>query len=118
MVLVSGIWYLVSGIWYLVSGIWDFYTKYDIQDTKYRTKGVNYIIMARSKTKEVLNTTMLVVLTIGVIAGFLGGFLFARDRYDDKIAAISKLNMDKAVTIDSLNAQIQVLGASTKAGEE
>lgn len=75
--------------------------------------------MARSKasSKEVLNTTMLVVLTIGVIAGFLGGFLFARDRYSDNIAAISKLNMEKAVTIDSLNAQLQVLGASTKAGE-
>lgn len=76
--------------------------------------------MARSKTKvrrssDPVNPTVLVVLVIGVVAGFFGGFLFARDRYTDKIASISEMNMERAVTIDSLNQQIQVLGASTQA---
>lgn len=75
--------------------------------------------MAKAKTRtgssDPVNSTVIVVLVIGIVAGFFGGFLFARDRYTDKIASISEMNMEKAVTIDSLEQQIQVLGASTKA---
>lgn len=67
------------------------------------------------KTSDPVNPTLLVVLVIGIVAGFFGGFLFAKDRYTDKIASISEMNMQKAVTIDSLHQQIQVLGASTEA---
>ena len=82
-------------------------------------KGGVYI-MAKTKVKtrsaDPINTKMLMVLVIGIVAGFFGGFFFARDRYTDKIASISEMNMEKAVTIDSLNRQVEVLGASTKAG--
>lgn len=64
-----------------------------------------------------LNTGVVTVLIIGVVAGFIGGYFFARERYQDKISVISKMNMERAVTIDSLNQQLQVLGAQTKAGE-
>jgi hypothetical protein len=64
-----------------------------------------------------LNSVVVAVLIIGVVAGFVGGFLFAKDRYMDNITEISRLNMEKAVTIDSLNQKIHVLGASTKAEE-
>jgi hypothetical protein len=75
--------------------------------------------MAKRKTSAAkgLNTTLVIILCIGVIAGFTAGFLYARGRYSEKITAISKLNMEKAVTIDTLNQEIQVLGASTKADE-
>jgi hypothetical protein len=51
---------------------------------------------------------------LGVVAGFVGGFLFARERYIEKIAEISKMNMDKAVTIENLYREMQVLGATTE----
>lgn len=62
-----------------------------------------------------LDNTLLVLVMLGVIAGFVGGFLFAKDRYVNKINEISRMNMEKAVTIDTLKSQIQVLGESTKA---
>lgn len=73
--------------------------------------------MARSKTRTGggLSSAIVVAVVIGVIAGFVGGFLVAKDRYTDRITEISKMNMDKAVTIDTLNQQIQVLGAQTEA---
>lgn len=74
-----------------------------------------------AKTKQSasysLNTGVITVLIVGIVAGFVGGYLFARERYNEKIAAISEMNMERAVTIDSLNTQIQVLGAKTQAGE-
>jgi Tfp pilus assembly major pilin PilA len=73
--------------------------------------------MARRKSASSsgLNTTLVIVLIIGVIAGFAAGYLLAKNHYTEKITAISKLNMEKAVTIDNLNQEIQVLGASTNA---
>lgn len=73
--------------------------------------------MARRKstTSSGLSTTLVIVLIIGVIAGFAAGFLVARHRDVQKISVISQMNMDKAVTIDNLNQQLEVLGASTKA---
>jgi hypothetical protein len=74
--------------------------------------------MAKYRTRSYsrnLNPTLFFLLVIGVVAGFVGGFVFARDRYMEKITTISQMNMEKAVTIDSLNAQVQVLGASTNA---
>lgn len=73
-----------------------------------------------AKTKKVtntFNTSLLIVLLIGIIGGFIGGYVIARERYQDKIAVISEMNMERAVTIDSLHTQIQVLGAKTQAGE-
>jgi hypothetical protein len=73
--------------------------------------------MAKRSTSSVsgLNTTAVIILVIGVVVGFVAGFLIARERYTDKIAEISKMNMDKAVTIDDLHRQIDVLGVSTEA---
>jgi hypothetical protein len=78
------------------------------------------IFVAKRKVRSAsysLNTTVIVVLIVGVVAGFVGGFLFAKDRYLEKISEISAMNMEKAVTIDSLHEEIQVLGASTEQGE-
>ena len=75
--------------------------------------------MAKKKTVSTtgLNTTLILVLVIGVIAGFAAGFYMARDRYTDKITEISKMNMDRAVEIDGLENELEVLGAKTKAEE-
>ena len=55
------------------------------------------------------------LLLAALVVGLAGGFFAARSRYMDKITEISIMNMEKAVTIDSLNQQIQVLGASDHA---
>ena len=73
----------------------------------------------RSRTRSAgsggLSSALVVTLIVGVIAGFVGGFLVAKERYTDRITEISKMNMEKAVTIDTLNQEIQVLGAQTEA---
>ena len=73
---------------------------------------------SNSASGGTLSSALVVALIIGVIAGFVGGFLVAKERYTDRITEISKMNMQKAVTIDSLNHEIQVLGAQTKAEEK
>jgi hypothetical protein len=50
-----------------------------------------------------------------MLAGFMLGFLLAKDRYMQRIDAISRLHMEKAVAVDSLKQELRVLGASTKA---
>ena len=76
--------------------------------------------MAKRKTHSSsngLNTTLIVILLTGVIVGFVAGFLVARDRYTEKIAVISQINMDKAVEIDNLEHHLEVLGAKVAAEE-
>lgn len=79
------------------------------------------IEMAKHKTRRAvsvnLDNKMLLLVVLGLLAGFVGGFLFAKNRYMGKITEISKLNMEKAVTIDTLTTKLQVLGVSTEAGK-
>lgn len=74
--------------------------------------------MAKRKSGVTMEHKLFLFVLGAMAAGFVGGFVFARDRYVDKIASISEMNMQKAVAIDELNQQIQVLGASDSVDEE
>ncbi len=74
--------------------------------------------MAKHKTRTQsaalnANSTLFFMLLLGLVAGFVLGFFFAKDRYMQKIREISKMNMEKAVTVDNLEEKLRVLGAST-----
>jgi hypothetical protein len=71
----------------------------------------------RAVSSSNVNNSVIVVLIIGLVAGFIGGYFIARERYTEKIAQISKMNMERAVEIDNLQRHIEILGASTDSEE-
>lgn len=70
--------------------------------------------MAKAKGSVTISNKVVLFIMLGVVVGFIAGFLFAKHRYIAKIRTISQSHMQKAVTIDSLEAQLKVLGASTE----
>ncbi len=66
-------------------------------------------------SKSNSNLGLFIVVFLAVVAGFVGGFFVARDRYIMRIGEISRMHMEKAVAVDSLRQELRVLGASTKA---
>jgi hypothetical protein len=66
------------------------------------------------RQRTMLDNTMFVIIALGVIFGFVAGYLFTKNRYIQRVDQISTMNMEKAETINQLRDQLKVLGASTE----